>query len=132
MRTIEIIPVPVTSQERSKEFYQKLGFEVVVEQPMGNGQTWLQMGYKGQPACLSLISWWPYKEVAMTPGDLKGIIIETDNIERDVKELQKQGITMGMIELKGFSDGKIADTPWGRFIHFSDPDGNGLSLHQHP
>jgi hypothetical protein len=49
---------------------------------MGNGQMWLQMGYKGQPACLSLISWWPYKEIAMNPGDLKGIIIETDNIER--------------------------------------------------
>jgi len=130
MRTLEIIPVPVSSQEKAKAFYQKLGFGVVVEQPMGNGQTWLQMGYPGQAACLSLISWWPYKEVAMAPGTLRGIIIQTDDIEKDVEELQKKGVEMGMISLKGIDEGKIADTPWGRFIHFSDPDGNGLSLHQ--
>ena len=130
MRTLEIIPVPVSSQEKAKAFYQKLGFDVVVEQPMGNGQTWLQMGYPGQAACLSLISWWPYKEVAMSPGSLRGIIIQTDDIEKDVEELQKKGIEMGMISLKGIDEGKIANTPWGRFIHFSDPDGNGLSLHQ--
>jgi predicted enzyme related to lactoylglutathione lyase len=130
MRTLEIIPVPVSSQEKAKAFYQKLGFDVVVEQPMGNGQTWLQMGYPGQAACLSLISWWPYKEVAMSPGSLRGIIIRTNDIEKDVEELQKKGIEMGMISLKGIDEGKIANTPWGRFIHFSDPDGNGLSLHQ--
>jgi predicted enzyme related to lactoylglutathione lyase len=130
MRTLEIIPVPVSSQEKAKVFYQKLGFDVVVEQPMGNGQTWLQMGYPGQAACLSLISWWPYKEVAMAPGTLRGIIIQTDDIEKDVEELQKKGIEMGMVSLKGIDEGKIAHTPWGKFIHFSDPDGNGLSLHQ--
>jgi len=132
MNQIEIIPIPVADQERSKQFYLKLGMEVVVEQPMGNGQTWVQLGYKGQPACFSLISWWPYKEVAMSPGSQRGIIIETDDIEKDVAALQKKGIEMGMITLKGIDDGKIADTPWGRFIHFSDPDGNGLSLHQKP
>jgi len=31
---------------------------------------------------------------------------------------------------KGIVFKKMDETPWGKFAQFSDPDGNGLTLHQ--
>ncbi|SRR2546423_9792394 len=116
MKTIEIISIPVTNQERSKEFYLKLGFQIIVEAPMGNGQTWVQLGLPNQATSITLVNW--YK--AMSPGSLQGIILETADIEKEIQELKKKGIEAG----------KTDNTPWGKFAPLTDPDGNGLSLHQ--
>jgi len=56
MKKIEVISVPVSNQETSKTFYQKLGFQVMVEAPMGNHQTWLQMGFEGTEASITLVN----------------------------------------------------------------------------
>ena len=130
MKTIEIISIPVSNQGKSKEFYLKLGFQPIIEAPIGNGQTWVQLGIPNQATSISLVSSWPYKEVEMTAGSLQGIILETNDIEKEVQELKKKGIEVGIISSKGFQAGKIEDTPWGKFTFFRDPDGNGISLHQ--
>lgn len=130
MKTLEVISIPVSDQEQSKEFYLKLGFQVLVEAPMGNGQTWVQLGLPNQATSISLVSWWPYKEVEMSVGSLQGIILETDDIEKEVQELKTKGIEVVKIGPKGLELGKIDNTPWGKFAHLIDPDGNGLSIHQ--
>ena len=120
MKTIEIVSIPVSDQQRAKAFYSKLGFQIVVESSMGNGQTWIQMGLPNQTTCISLITWWPKKEGGPTTGLLHGVVFETEEIEMEVEALKEKGI-----EFK-----KIDETPWGKFAQFSDPDGNGLTLHQ--
>lgn len=130
MKAIEVISIPVSDQERAKQFYLKLGFEVLVEAPMGNGQSWIQMGFPDQETTISLVSKWPYKEVEMPAGSLHGIILETDDIEKDVRELKQKGVEVGIIGPAGYEAGKISETPWGKFTHFNDPDGNGLNLHE--
>ena len=130
MKTIEVISIPVTNQEESKQFYMKLGFEVIVEAPMGNGRTWIQLGMPNQVTTITLVSWWPYKEVVMPAGSLQGIILETDDIEKEVQELKTKGIKVGTMGTKGFEAGKIDNTLWGKFAYLNDPDGNGLSIHQ--
>lgn len=107
MKAIEIITIPVTDQQKAKEFYLKLGFEVIVEAPMEHGQTWLQMALPNQPTSISLLTF-------------HGIICETDDIEKETGELKAKGIEAG----------KIDNTPYGRFTWVKDPDGNGLCLHQ--
>ena len=107
MKNIEIIMVPVTDQQKAKEFYMKLGLQVIVEAPAEHGQTWIQLGLPGQPTSISLATF-------------QGIIFETDDIEREVEQLK----------LKGMELGKIDDTPWGKFAWLKDPDGNALCLHQ--
>jgi predicted enzyme related to lactoylglutathione lyase len=52
--------------------------------------------------------------------NFRGIIFETDDIEKKIGELQAKGI----------ESGKIDDTPWGRFAWLKDLDGNALCLHQ--
>lgn len=107
MKTIEIISLKVSDQQKSKEFYMNLGFEIIVEAPMGNGQTWVQMGLPNQATSISLM-------------DFQGIILETEDIEKEIRELKAKGIEAG----------KIDDTPWGKFSQLKDMDGNGLTLHQ--
>ena len=114
MTTIEVISVPVTDQQAAKEFYLKIGFEILNEMPMGNGSTWVQLGLPGQITSIALVNW--FKE--MTPGSMQGLVIKSENIEKEVDELKGKGIEVGSIE----------PTPWGKFAWIKDPDGNSLSL----
>jgi catechol 2,3-dioxygenase-like lactoylglutathione lyase family enzyme len=107
MKTIEIITIPVTDQQKAKEFYIKLGFQVIVEAPMDHGETWIQLGLPNQTTSISLMKF-------------QGIIFETDDIEKEIRELKTKDIEVG----------KIDNTPWGKFAWLKDLDGNGLCLHQ--
>ena len=116
MKTIEIISIPVTNQEKSKQFYEDLGFALIAEAPFGNGQTWIQLGFPGHDASITLVTWFPN----MPPGCQQGFVIKTDSLEKDIEELTAKGISVG----------KIDETPWGRFVNVKDPDGNTVSFHQ--
>jgi len=107
MKNVEIIMIPVTDQQKAKEFYLKFGMELMVEAPMGNGETWIQLGFPNQTTSISL-------------AKFQGIIFETNDIEKKIGELKAQGI----------ESGKIDDTPWGKFAWLKDLDGNALCLHQ--
>jgi predicted enzyme related to lactoylglutathione lyase len=107
MKSVEIIMVPVKDRQKAKEFYLKLGFQVIVEAPGAHGDTWIQMGIPGTDTTISL-------------AGFQGIICETENIEKNIKELKAKGIEVG----------KIDTTPWGRFAWLKDLDGNSLCLHQ--
>jgi len=130
MKAIEVISIPVTDQQRSKLFYMKLGFELLVEIGLDNGQTWIQLGLPGQITTIALIKRWPYTEVAMPAGTLQGLIMETDDIEKEVAELRLKGIYIGKQGPNGFEAGTIDNTDWGRFAYVYDPDGNGINIHQ--
>jgi len=107
MKAVEIIMIPVADQQKAKEFYLKLGFELIMEAPSHHGETWLQMGLPGKETTISL-------------ANFQGIIMETDDIKKEIKELQAKGIEVG----------KTDDTPWGTFAWLKDLDGNSLCLHQ--
>ena len=107
MKTVEIIMVPVKDQQKAKEFYLKLGFEIIIEAPSAHGETWIQLGLPGGGATISLASF-------------QGIIFETDDIEKQVADFKAKGIAVNNID----------DTPWGKFAWLKDLDGNSLCLHQ--
>lgn len=107
MKSIEIIMMPVKDRQKAKQFYLKLGFQVLVEAPDPHGETWIQMGLPNASTGISL-------------AGFQGFILETDNIEKEIEELTGKGIEVG----------KIDDTPWGKFAWFKDIDGNSLCLRQ--
>ncbi|MDB5023585.1 MAG: Glyoxalase/bleomycin resistance protein/dioxygenase [Mucilaginibacter sp.] len=107
MKAIEIIMIPVADQQKAKEFYMKLGFQIIAEAPMEHGQMWIQLGLPGQATSIAL-------------ANFQGTICETDDIEKETEELKGKGIEVG----------KIDQTPWGRFAWLKDLDGNSLCLHQ--
>lgn len=116
MKFIEVVSIPVSDQQVAKEFYLKIGFELIIEAPMGDGSTWLQLGLPGQTTSLSLVTW--FKNIA--PGSSQGLVLHTEDIKKEVDELRAKGLTVKDID----------DTPWGKFAEFSDPDGNSMVLRQ--
>ncbi len=116
MKSIDVVSIPVTDQQKSKEFYSQLGFELLAESEMGNNQQWLQMGFLGTYTTITLVTW--FKK--MPPGSVQGLVIRTDTIEQDLEDLKAKGIEITQFE----------ENQWGKFASFRDPDGNGLSLHQ--
>jgi predicted enzyme related to lactoylglutathione lyase len=55
----------------------------------------------------------------MPAGSVRGLVVESDDLERDVEALAARGVTI---------DGGIQEAPWGRYVTIEDPDGNGLVI----
>ena len=113
---ISVISIPVTDQQRSKEFYEKVGFKLLIEAPMGNGETWVQLELENTQTTIALVTW--FKQ--MPPGSVCGWVIETDDIQREIDALKAQGIEASAID----------QTPWGKFAWVTDPDGNSFNFRE--
>lgn len=50
---------------------------------------------------------------------VQSLVLETDDLDTDVAALTARGVRI--------EDG-IQEQPWGRFVTFDDPDGNGVVL----
>jgi predicted enzyme related to lactoylglutathione lyase len=105
MKSIEIIMIPVKDRQKAKEFYMKLGMQVIIEAKDPHGDPWIQMGFPGKQTTISL-------------AGFQAMICETEDIEKEIKELKSKGIEVG----------KVDPTPWGKFAWFKDPDGNAICL----
>ena len=117
MTRIAILSVPVSDQQRAKEFYTGvLGFTVVRDNPMGPDQRWVQLCPPGGGTCITLVTWF----TSMPPGSLSGTVLETDAINAAHHQLLEQGLVISALE----------DAPWGLYATFDDPDGNGWVLQQ--
>lgn len=116
MKNISIVSIPVTDQQRAKEFYVKAGFTLILENAMGPDQTWIQLGFPGAETSITLVNWFEQMPV----GSVRGLVVETDDIKQEIATLKANGIIAGAID----------ETPWGRFASVQDPDGNIFSLHQ--
>jgi predicted enzyme related to lactoylglutathione lyase len=114
---IELLVLPVTDVDRAKAFYAgKVGFHVDIDQTVGDELRFVQLTPPGS-ACSIAIG----KGITdMEPGAVRGTLIVVSDIEQARAELVKRGAEVSEID----------DQPWGRFVHFSDPDGNGFSLQQ--
>ena len=105
MKAIEIILLPVANRQKAKEFYLKLGFQVVVEASDPHGETWIQLALPGSDTTISL-------------AGFPGVICGTADIAAEIKELEAKGIAVG----------KADTTPWGKFAWLKDEDGNSWGL----
>jgi len=118
IKKIQVVSVPVSDQDKAKEFYSGvLGLEVLQDMQMDENARWIQLQPRGSEASLTLVTWFP----SMPAGSLKDLVLETDDLERTIAEMASKGFTI---------DAEIDSQPWGRFVSFDDPDGNGIVLRQ--
>ncbi|MEO0470760.1 MAG: VOC family protein [Bacteroidota bacterium] len=117
MKRIEVLSIPVSDQQKAKDFYvNQLGLDVLIEAPFGEGQQWIQLGKPGWETSLTLVTWFEN----MQPGSLNGMVIESDDVAAERARLIANGVEVAPIK----------DTAWGPFAYFADPDGNQWALHQ--
>ena len=115
---LQLISLPVADQDRSRDFYVNvLGFDLVRDNHMGPARRWVQVAPKGAATSITLVTWFP----TMPPGSVKGTVLETDDLDGDVAALTAAGLRI---------EGGIQQQPWGRFVTFDDPDGNGIVLQE--
>jgi predicted enzyme related to lactoylglutathione lyase len=119
IHSFEILSVPVTDQQRAKNFYRDvLGFALIREAAMGPGTSWIQLAPPGQIVTIALVTWFEN----MKPGGLQGVMVNTEDIDAEHALLRSRGLEIG----------EIKQEPWGRYAMFTDPDGNGWILRQPP
>ena len=115
---LELVAVPVSDVDRAKEFYVRAGFNPDHDHVVGDGLRFVQLTPPGS-ACSIAIG---HGLTDMTPGSLKGLQVVVEEIE-----VARAALVERRVEV---SD--VQDFPWGRFVFFSDPDGNAWSVQQIP
>jgi catechol 2,3-dioxygenase-like lactoylglutathione lyase family enzyme len=119
LTNLEVVSVPVSDQDRAKEFYvDKLGFAVQVDSSFGDGMRWVMLRPPGSATSITLVTWFG----TMPAGSMKGAVLGCDDLGKTLAELAARGVT--------FAEDEVQEAPWGRWKTFEDPDGNGWVLQQ--
>ena len=119
----------VLDQPAALDFYtQKLGFEVVLDMPMGPGQRWLEVAPPGAATHVLLYQPTPeqpgansYETAMATIGKFQTILFSCGDVEKTYHELSARGVTFPQ---------PPKQEPWGMWAVFQDRDGNSFGLRQ--
>lgn len=116
---LELVPVPVSDVDRAKSFYvDQVGFIADHDHRVKEGLRFVQLTPPGS-ACSIVIG---EGTSAMAPGSVQGLQMVVQDVAEARRQLAERGVPVSEIEVM----------PWGSFVFFSDPDGNGWSLQQLP
>lgn len=116
---LELVAIPVTDVDRAKAFYvDQIGFHADHDHVVSDEMRFVQLTPPGS-ACSIAIG----KGVTdATPGSVRGMQLVVSDIVAARDELMGRGVETG----------EIQDFPWGRFVFFSDPDGNAWAVQEIP
>ena len=114
---LELIGVPVSDVDRAKAFYsEQVGFTVDHDHTVSEDIRFVQITPPGSACSIAF-----GKGVStMEPGTLQGLQVVVDDADAARAHLVAHGVDASDVE----------EMPWGRFVYFSDPDGNGWALQQ--
>jgi len=113
--------VTVADTDRALDFYVgKLGFEKVVDVPMGPGQRWVEVSIAGTPTTIAIA---PPPEGQVAGGSQTGIILDTSDVDADHATLKVAGVDVDE-EVTRYGD------PVPPMFWLRDPDGNSLIVVQ--
>lgn len=114
---LELVIIPVTDVDRAVEFYGKtLGWPVDHDQVVTPELRFVQVTPLGS-AC-SIAFGMGLLPVGTAP--VVGLQVVTDDAETAHADLTARGLEVAPVD----------DQAWGRFVHFSDPDGNHWAVQQ--
>jgi predicted enzyme related to lactoylglutathione lyase len=116
---LELISVPVSDADRAKAFYtEQLGFNADQDRRVSDELRFIQVTPPGSACSIAFGDGLSSKE----PGSVEGLQLVVEDIETARAHLVDRGVEVSDIQ----------DYPWGRFVFFTDPDGNGWAVQQMP
>jgi catechol 2,3-dioxygenase-like lactoylglutathione lyase family enzyme len=116
---LELVALPVGDVDRAKAFYtEKVGFNADHDYTVSDEIRFVQLTPPGS-ACSIAIG---RGLVDTEPGSAAGLQLVVSSAEEAHAELAGRGVEVSDVQ----------DFPWGRFVFFSDPDGNRWSVQEVP
>jgi predicted enzyme related to lactoylglutathione lyase len=114
---LELVAVPVSDVDRAKAFYaDQVGFNADHDHVVSEDMRFVQLTPPGSGCSIAI-----GKGITRAaPGSLQALQLVVSDIEAAHRHLQGAGVEVSDVQ----------DFPWGRFVFFSDPDGNGWAVQQ--
>ena len=114
---LELVQVPVSDVDRAKSFYvEQIGFNDDHDHRVSDEIRFVQLTPPGS-ACSIALNTGVHE---MEPGSIEGLQMVIHDADAARAELADRGVEVSDVQ----------EFPWGRFVFFSDPDGNGWALQQ--
>jgi predicted enzyme related to lactoylglutathione lyase len=115
---LELVAVPVSDVDRAKAFYMQAGFVADHDHRVSDDVRFVQLTPPGS-ACSIAIG---QGITSATPGSVEGLQVVVADVQDTRAELVGRGVEVSDVQ----------EFPWGSFVWFRDPDGNGWAVQQLP
>ena len=115
---LELVAVPVSDVDRAKDFYVRVGFHADHDHAVSDDVRFVQLTPPGSSCSIAIGK----GLTEMAPGSL-------DNLQMVVADA---AATRAELAGRGVPVSEVDEQPWGRFVHFADPDGNRWALQELP
>ncbi len=116
---IELIFIPVTDVDRAKAFYvDQVGFHPDHDQQVNEQLRFVQLTPPGSACSIAFGT----GITQMTPGTQRGVQVVVPDAAAARQHLLDHGVQASEVDVQ----------PWGSFVTFDDPDGNGWILQELP
>jgi len=116
---LELVSVPVSDVDRAKAFYtEKAGFNADHDHVVSDEIRFVQLTPPGSACSISIGK----GLVDTVPGSAQGLQLVVTDIQAAHDELAGRGVEVSDVQ----------SFPWGDFVFFKDPDGNGWAVQAIP
>ena len=116
---LELVSVPVSDVDRAKAFYtEKAGFNADHDHVVSDEIRFVQLTPPGSACSISIGK----GLVDTAPGSAQGLQLVVTDIQAAHDELAGRGVDVSDVQ----------SFPWGDFVFFKDPDGNGWAVQAIP
>jgi predicted enzyme related to lactoylglutathione lyase len=114
---LELVAIPVSDADRAKAFYvDQAGFNADHDHRVSDEMRFIQLTPPGSGCSITIGDGITDAE----PGSVKGLQLVVEDIETAHAELSGRGVDVSDVQ----------EFPWGRFVFFSDPDGNAWAVQE--
>ena len=115
---LELIAVPVSDVDRAKAFYvDQVGFNADHDHAVSDEIRFVQLTPPGSACSIAIGKGLTQRS---EPGSVEGLQMVVEDIEAARAALAEGGVEVS----------EVQDFPWGRFVFFADPDGNGWAVQE--
>ena len=118
---LELVAVPVSDVDRAKEFYvDKVGFTLDHDHRVNDQVRFVQITPPGSGCSIAIGT--GLGDKPMEPGSVQGLQVVVSDINEAHGQLSRNGVEVS----------EVQHFPWGDFVFFTDPDGNGWAVQAIP
>ena len=114
---LELVAIPVSDVDRAKAFYvDQVGFIAEHDHRVSEELRFVQLTPPGSACSIALTT----GAHQMQPGSVTGLQLVVEDADAARAELLERGVEAS----------EVQEFPWGRFVFFADPDGNGWAVQE--